>query len=122
MNIAAILLDRLLLATVFAVAGVAKLADRAGSRQAIVDFGLPARLATLLGILLPLYELAVAAALIPTPTAWWGAVGGARAPAHVHRWHQHQPCPRTQARVPLLWPALLRPCRLEDTRPQRRTC
>src|SRR5215218_10673937 len=75
MNIAAILLDRLLLATVFAVAGVAKLADRAGSRQAIVDFGLPARLATLLGILLPLYELAVAAALIPTPTAWWGAVG-----------------------------------------------
>jgi uncharacterized membrane protein YphA (DoxX/SURF4 family) len=75
MNIAAMLLARLLLATVFAMAGVAKLADRAGSRQAIVDFGLPARLATLLGILLPLYELAVAAALIPTPTAWWGAVG-----------------------------------------------
>jgi thiol-disulfide isomerase/thioredoxin len=75
MNIAAMLFTRLVLAAVFAVAGVAKLADRAGSRQAIVDFGLPARLATPLGILLPLYELAVAAALIPTPTAWWGAVG-----------------------------------------------
>jgi uncharacterized membrane protein YphA (DoxX/SURF4 family) len=57
MNIAAMLFTRLVLAAVFAVAGVAKLADRAGSRQAIVDFGLPARLATPLGILLPLYEL-----------------------------------------------------------------
>ena len=28
-----------------------------------------------LGVLLPLAELAVAAALIPTSTAWWGAVG-----------------------------------------------
>jgi len=65
----------LLLALVFAVAGVAKLADRAGSRQAIADFGVPAALAGPLGILLPLAELAVAAALAPTTTAWWGAVG-----------------------------------------------
>ncbi len=63
----------MLLALVFLVAGVSKLADRAGSRQAIVDFGLPSPLATPLGILLPLAELTVAAALIPTPTAWWGA-------------------------------------------------
>ena len=60
---------------VFAVAGVAKLTDRAGSRQAIVDFGLPSSLATPLGILLPLTELAVAAALIPPATAPWGALG-----------------------------------------------
>ena len=63
------------LALVFAVAGVAKLADRAGSRQAVVDFGVPAALAAPLGILVPLAELAVAAALVPTTTAWWGAVG-----------------------------------------------
>jgi methylamine dehydrogenase accessory protein MauD len=72
---AAILCARLLLAIVFAVAGVAKLADWAGTRQAVVDFGVPAALAAPLGILLPLAELAVAAALVPATTAWWGAVG-----------------------------------------------
>ena len=66
---------RLVLALVFAVAGVAKLMDLAGSRRAIVEFGVPAALAGPLGILLPLAELAVAAALLPTTTAWWGAVG-----------------------------------------------
>ena len=72
---AVILCARLLLAIVFAVAGVAKLADRAGSRQAVVGFGVPAALAAPFGILLPLAELAVAAALVPATTAWWGAVG-----------------------------------------------
>lgn len=54
-----LLVARLLLALVFALTGAAKLADRAGSRQAIVDFGLPAGLASPLGVLLPLCELAV---------------------------------------------------------------
>jgi uncharacterized membrane protein YphA (DoxX/SURF4 family) len=71
----ALLVARLLLAAVFFVAGLAKLADRAGSRQAMRDFGVPAALAAPLGVLLPLAELAVAAALIPTATAWWGAIG-----------------------------------------------
>src|SRR5919107_3979977 len=71
----ALLIARLLLAGIFLVAGVAKLADRTGSRQAVIDFGLPGALAAPLGILLPLAELAVAAALIPTSTAWWGALG-----------------------------------------------
>ena len=71
----ALLLARLLLAIVFVVAGVAKLADRAGSRQAVVDFGVPTPLAAPLGVLLPLAELAVAAALLLASTAWWGAVG-----------------------------------------------
>jgi peroxiredoxin/uncharacterized membrane protein YphA (DoxX/SURF4 family) len=70
-----LLIARLLLALVFVVAGVAKLADLRGSRQAIIDFGVPAALATPFGILLPLAELAVAVALIPASTAWWGAVG-----------------------------------------------
>src|SRR5258708_29162206 len=70
-----LLLARLLLTMVFVVAGLAKLGDRAGSRQALVDFGVPARLAHLLAVLLPLAELAVAVALIPTASAWWGALG-----------------------------------------------
>jgi peroxiredoxin/uncharacterized membrane protein YphA (DoxX/SURF4 family) len=70
-----LLVLRLLLAGVFAVAGVAKLADLRGSRRAIVDFGLPAALAAPLGLLLPLAELLIAAALLPARTAWWGAVG-----------------------------------------------
>jgi thiol-disulfide isomerase/thioredoxin/uncharacterized membrane protein YphA (DoxX/SURF4 family) len=74
MNLA-LLVIRLLLAVVFVVAGVAKLADRKGSRQAIIDFGVPAGLASPLGILLPLAELVCAVALIPNSTAWWGAVG-----------------------------------------------
>lgn len=40
-----LLAARLMLALVFAVAGLAKLADRPGSRQALRDFGLPTRLA-----------------------------------------------------------------------------
>jgi thiol-disulfide isomerase/thioredoxin len=72
---AALLLARLLLALVFAVAGVAKLTDRDGSRQAIIDFGLPAALATPFGLLLPLAEVAVAVALVSASTAWWGALG-----------------------------------------------
>ena len=71
----ALLIARLLLAAVFALSGVAKLADRAGFRQVMIDFGVPSPLATPLGIFLPLAELAVAAALIPTVTAWWGALG-----------------------------------------------
>jgi methylamine dehydrogenase accessory protein MauD len=74
MNIA-LLFARLLLAGVFVVAGIAKFTDRVGSRRAVIDFGVPTALATPLAVLLPLAELAVAAALITTTTAWWGALG-----------------------------------------------
>jgi hypothetical protein len=43
---------------------VAKLADRAGSRQALMDLGVLALIATPLKIVLPLAELAVAATLL----------------------------------------------------------
>jgi peroxiredoxin len=66
---------RLLLAAVFFVAGFAKLADLPGSRQALRDFGVPAVLANPSGVLLPLAEIAVAVALIPSASAWWGALG-----------------------------------------------
>src|SRR4051812_5742833 len=71
----ALLSARLLLAALFVVAGLAKLTDAAGSRQALIGFGVPGSLATPLGRLLPLAELAVAVALLPATSAWWGAVG-----------------------------------------------
>ena len=70
----ALLSARFLLSSIFAVAAIAKLHDRPGSRQAIIDFGLPAPLAGLFGLLLPLAELAVAVALVPASTAHWGAL------------------------------------------------
>jgi len=71
----ALLIARLLLAAVFLVAGLAKLADLAGSRQALRDFGVPGVLAHPFGLLLPLAELVVAVALVPSTIAWWGALG-----------------------------------------------
>src|SRR3989440_4627818 len=70
-----LLIARLLLAAVFLVAGLAKMADLAGSRQALRDFGVPAVFASPFGTLLPLAELTVAVALIPTVSAWWAALG-----------------------------------------------
>ncbi len=64
-----LLLARVLLAVVFLVAGVTKLADLKGSRQALRDFGVPAWLAAPAGLLLPLAELAVAVALLPLASA-----------------------------------------------------
>jgi len=71
----ALLISRLLLSLVFIVAGLAKLADVPQSRKTLANFGVPSILAAPLGLLLPLTELAVAAALIPPITAWWGALG-----------------------------------------------
>ena len=71
----ALFVIRLVLAVVFLVAGLAKLADLAGSRQALRNFGVPAVLADPFGVLLPLAELAVAGALLPAASAWWGAAG-----------------------------------------------
>src|SRR5258706_352526 len=70
-----LLAARLLLSGVFGVAAFSKLADRAGSRQALVDFGVPAFLAPTLGVLLPLAELIVAGTLLPVAYAWYGALG-----------------------------------------------
>src|SRR6478672_6687391 len=72
---ALVLIARLILGIVFVVAGVAKLLDREGSRRAVGDFGVPARLAGPLGTLLPIAEIVVALALLPAVTAWWGALG-----------------------------------------------
>jgi peroxiredoxin len=69
-----LLIARIVLFAVFAVAGVAKLADRTGCRQMLIAFGVPNLLANPLGIVLPVVELVVAAALLPIASAWFGAV------------------------------------------------
>jgi peroxiredoxin/uncharacterized membrane protein YphA (DoxX/SURF4 family) len=71
-----LLLARLALAAVFIVAGVAKLADVAGSRRAIEGFGLSAAAARPLGVALPVAELTVGVLLLPAATAPYAALGG----------------------------------------------
>src|SRR5437867_13356298 len=66
---------RFLLAAVFLVAAVGKLADRQGSRQAVADFGVHERLVTPVAAMLPLIEVMVAALLVFSATARAGAVG-----------------------------------------------
>ena len=68
-----LLVARLLLAAVFAVAGFTKLADRAGTVESIANFGVPSLFARPVAWLLPLWELACAAALIPSASARWAA-------------------------------------------------
>jgi peroxiredoxin len=66
---------RLLLCVVFLIAGMAKLADLSGSRAALRAFGVPAVFVSPFGMLLPLAELAVVVALVPTISTWWGTLG-----------------------------------------------
>src|SRR2546430_2848545 len=114
-----LLLARLVLTSVFVVAGLTKLADLAGSRQAVRDFGVPARLTTPLGLLLPLAELAVAIALLLPATAWWGALGALAllllfvggigynlAPGRHPQWHCFGPLHSAPAGWPTLIPNL----------------
>jgi peroxiredoxin/uncharacterized membrane protein YphA (DoxX/SURF4 family) len=70
-----LLLARVALAVIFGLAGIAKLFDLKGSPTAMMDFGLPDWLAVPLGSRLPFLELAIACLLLPTETAWWGALG-----------------------------------------------
>ena len=71
----AVLFARLLLAGVFTVAGLAKLIDPKGSREAMRDFGLPDWAANPVAIALPVAELAVATLLVKESLAWLAAVG-----------------------------------------------
>jgi uncharacterized membrane protein YphA (DoxX/SURF4 family)/peroxiredoxin len=64
---------RLVLVVVLAVAGVAKLADREGTRAAVAGFGIAGRLAAPLAVLLPVAELIAAALLLAGLTARAGA-------------------------------------------------
>jgi thiol-disulfide isomerase/thioredoxin len=65
---------RLILAAVLTGAGISKLADRDGAREALKSFGVPTGWAGLGAVALPVVELVVAAALIPLASAWWAAL------------------------------------------------
>src|SRR5262245_50980312 len=69
------LILRALLAAVFGLAGFAKLSNRAASARSLVDFGVPASLAQPTVVLLATFELVCAVALLPTASAWFGAIG-----------------------------------------------
>lgn len=68
-----LLAARLILAAVFLLAGATKVADPAGTRKALRNFGVPGVLAKPGMILLPLAELLTAVLLIPISTMWYGA-------------------------------------------------
>jgi thiol-disulfide isomerase/thioredoxin len=70
-----VLASRALLAAVFAVSGVAKLATRTRTRDSLAEFGVPTRFAGISAIVLVLAELTVATLLLPIPTALYGGAG-----------------------------------------------
>ncbi len=72
-----LLIARLALAAVFVVAGVAKLLDLPGSRQAIQNFGVPERFAKPGGVLLPIAEITIGLLLLPVTTAVYAAIAAA---------------------------------------------
>ncbi len=70
------LLIRLFLVGIFALAGIGKLLDLKGSEKAIKDFGVPEDLAKPFSVLLPVAEIFIAILLLFAQTSWLGAIGG----------------------------------------------
>jgi methylamine dehydrogenase accessory protein MauD len=66
---------RLLVAGVFGLAAWGKFADLPGTRQAVAEFGVPARFVPATGWALPSAEAAVAVAVLPPASARWAACG-----------------------------------------------
>src|SRR5687767_15918091 len=69
-----ITLVRLMLSVVFGIAGVTKLLDQAGTREAMTNFGAPKSVSPSLAVVLPIIELAIALGLLFGATAWWSAL------------------------------------------------
>src|SRR6185436_19865428 len=65
---------RIALGAVFGIAGITKLLDPPGTREAVKNFGSPKPLVPVLAIVLPIVELAIAAGLLFTNTARGSAV------------------------------------------------
>lgn len=70
-----LLLIRILLAGIFALAGVAKFLDLKGSRKAFMEFGIPSSLAMPGAIALSVVEIVIAGMLLSVATSWYAAVG-----------------------------------------------
>ena len=74
---AALCIVRLALAIIFALAGLAKLANRTSTKRALGEFGVPEHLLGTGAVALPVVELVVAGLLVPASTARIGAALGA---------------------------------------------
>lgn len=74
MNVAVLVIVRVVIAVVLVAAAVSKVLDRAGTARAARDLGVPPPFATAVATALPLVELLAAALLVPGTTA---RVGGA---------------------------------------------
>lgn len=70
-----LLLIRILLAGIFALAGIAKFLDLKGSRKAFMDFGVPSSLAMSGAIALSVAEIIIAAMFLSIRTSWYAAIG-----------------------------------------------
>jgi len=69
-----VILARVITVTVFGVAALTKITTPVATRQSLVDFGVPRRLAVPGAVLLPLAELAAAVIVAIPATSWWGAL------------------------------------------------
>ncbi|MET0753342.1 MAG: redoxin domain-containing protein [Pyrinomonadaceae bacterium] len=70
-----LLLIRLFLFAVFAVAGIGKLLDLEGSKKSVIAFGTPEDLAKTFAIAIPFAEIVFAVCLLFVSTSWLGAIG-----------------------------------------------
>ena len=70
-----LLLIRLILFAIFALAGIGKLLDLKGSEKAVKDFGTPEELAKFFAVALPFAEIVFAVCLLFVETSWLGATG-----------------------------------------------
>ena len=70
-----LLLLRIGLAAIFALAGIAKFLDLKGSEKAFKEFGVPAAIARPSSIALSIFEIVIAALFLSTATSWYAAVG-----------------------------------------------
>ena len=69
-----LLVVRILLAVVFSIAAAGKLINRDRTAATLAEFGVPGVLHRPLALALPLTELAIAAALLPSATAAWAGL------------------------------------------------
>lgn len=69
-----VVIARLVLLAVFAVAGVAKLVDPAGFKNGLASFAVPFGLHRPVAAALPWIELAIAAPLLLPDTVWWAGL------------------------------------------------
>ncbi len=70
-----LLLLRLGLSGIFALAGLAKFLDLKGSEKAFKEFGIPDVLAKPLSIALSVFEIVIAVLFLSVETSWFGAIG-----------------------------------------------